>query len=433
MTEVTTVTTNLVLNIDPDFTALQKGALMDDQDIQPIEPKAWVIERLKEHGLDYDYKTDSLRKGDSVFEETLAVSLLRLDAHEQDLESLRSYIRDGLNVYRYERAKVELTLLTQYLAYTSIQNDPIATWVTAVCGKSSKLDIAVVTHFIWQVKRKLLGQAVEHHLMPILFGRSGAGKSVAVSKLIEPLRAVALQTDMSIFSDQFSRRAFARNFVVFFDELQGSDNADVNAMKQIITTPVIEWRAMRTERVMSAPQNSTFIGCSNDPVRDRIKDPTSSRRFWQINCAGQIDWNAINCIDYLALWRSVDENGPTPILEVLSDIRKVQEAEIRVKDIVEQWVEENCIVVSFDESSLTTSELYESFKDFCLWQNQKSFPQFQKFARDLKRILEVSGHGATSKKTNRGTTWSIEIRTREAVSVASDGSDGQLTFEFDAA
>lgn len=389
---------------------------MDDQEIKSVEPKAWVIEQLKKHCLDYDYKTDSLKKGDSVVEETLAVSLLRLDAHEQDLENLRSYIRDALNVYRHDRSKEALSELTQKLTYSSTQNDPVTSWVTAVCGRSSELDIVVVKHFIWQVKRKLDGLEVIHHCMPVLFGKSGAGKSVAVSRLIEPLRAVALQTDMSIFSDSFSRRAFFRNFLVFFDELQGSDNADVNAMKQIITAPVIEWRAMRSERVMSAPQNSTFIGCSNDPVRDRIKDPTSSRRFWQINCADQIDWQAINSIDYLALWRSVDETASSPILEHLSEIRKVQEADIRVKDIVEQWIEETCEVVSFDESSLTTSELYDSFKEFCLWQNQKSFPQFQKFARDLKRILEMSGHGPTSKKSNRGTTWSIRIRTHEAVS-----------------
>lgn len=398
-------------------------------------PKEWVIERLREHDLDYDYKTDALKKDDSVVEESLAVSLLRLDARELDVEDLRSYIRDALTVYRYERSQNELKLLTENLNYRPFESDLVEAWVHAVCGKNSILDTAVMKHFLWQVKRKLAGLPVEQHMMPVLFGRSGAGKSVAVSRLIEPLRAMALQTDMSIFSDPFSRRAFARNFLVFFDELQGSDNADVNTMKQIITAPIIEWRAMRSERVMSAPQNSTFIGCSNDPVRDRIKDPTSSRRFWQINCADQIDWQAINSIDYLALWRSIDEKAASPILAHLSEIRKIQETEIRAKDIVEQWIDESCEIVSFDESALTTSELYDSFKEFCLWQNQKLFPQFQKFARDIKRILEVSGHGAVSKKTNRGTTWAIKIKTREAVSViqGSDNNDGQLEFDFRAA
>lgn len=408
---------------------------MEDQKNEIKCPKEWVVERLRKHDLDYDYKTDALKKGDSVVEEALAVSFLRLDARELDVEDIRSYIRDALNVYRHERARMELQLLTEMIAYHPTESCPVEAWVTAVCGKPSTLDTIVMKHFIWQVKRKLAGLSVEQHCMPIAVGRSGIGKSVAVSRLIEPLRAVALQTDMTIFSDPFSRRAFARNFLVFFDELQGSDSADVNAMKQVITAPVIEWRAMRSERVMSAPQNSTFIGCSNDPVRDRIKDNTSSRRFWQVNCADQIDWEAINRIDYLTLWRSVDEKAPAPILAHLSEIRKIQESEIRVKDILEQWVEENCEVVSFDESEITTSGLYESFKDFCLWQNQKSFPQFQKFARDIKRIWEVSGHGPTSKKTNRGTTWSIKVRSHVAVSVvdASDGSDGQMKFNFEAA
>lgn len=392
-------------------------------------PKLWLIERLKEHDLTYDYKTDALKTKDSIVEESLAISLLRLDARELDVEGIRSYIRDALSVYRYEKSQSSLATLSEQLSYKHIDHDPIAAWVTAVTGATSVLDIQVMKHFIWQAKRKLCGLPAEHHMMPILFGRSGAGKSVAVSKLLCPLLDVSLQTDMSIFNDQFSRRAFSRNFVVFFDELHGSENADVNSMKQIISATVVEWRAMRSERVMSAPQNSTFIGCSNDPVRDRIKDPTSSRRFWQINCSDRIDWEAINRIDYLELWRSVDEKSPSPILAQLEEIRKVQEIEIRAKDILELWLEEFCEVVSFDQSSLTTSELYKSFKEFCLWQNQRCIPQLQKFARDTKRILEVFGHGAASKKTNRGTTWCIRIKTREAVSV----SDGQLAFRIEAA
>lgn len=79
---------------------------MSDQEIRT--PKDWVIEQLKNHDLDYDYKTDALRKEGAVIEESLAVSLLRLDARKQDVEDIRSYIRDALNVYRHERAKIEL-------------------------------------------------------------------------------------------------------------------------------------------------------------------------------------------------------------------------------------------------------------------------------------------------------------------------------------
>lgn len=396
-------------------------------------PKSWVIERLKEHNLDYDYKTDALRKGDLVIEESLAVSFLRLDAQELDAKEVKSYIRDALNVYRHERAHEEVNLLIDKLSYSPTRVDPVATWVAAVCGKESTLDLVVMKHFIWQVKRKLSGLSVDNHIMIVCYGGSGIGKSVAVSKLLEPLRSMALQTDMGIFEDQFSRRAFSRNYIVFFDELNGADETNVNAIKQIITAPVIEWRAMRSERVMSAPQNSTFIGCSNEAVRDRIKDPTSSRRFWQINCATKIDWEAINAIDYLALWRSVDEKASSPLNDYLAEIRKVQELEIRSRDIIEQWADECCEVVNFDDSALTTAELYDSFKKFCEWQNIKSFPQFQKFARDIQKVLGGSAHGAQPKKSNRGTTWSIRIKNHEAVSVARAADDTQLAFNFEVA
>ncbi len=396
-------------------------------------PKKWVVDRLREHRFVYDYKTDALKFGSSLVEESLALAILKIDARQNDAAELKSYIRDALLIYRHERAQQELAKLIGQLNCTDARRDLVETWVRAVTGRNSSLDIAVMRHFIWQVKRKLKQLPVEHHMMPILFGKSGGGKSVAVSKLTEPLKMVTLHASMTIFADQFSRRAFARNFIIFFDELNGSAEADVNSMKQVITASVIEWRQMRSERVMSAPQNATFIGCSNDTVRDRINDPTSARRFWQVNCADQIDWETINSIDYDALWTSVDETVQSPIHECLEEIKVIQEKEIRYKDVVEQWFEDCCEVVGFDNSSLTSSELYESFKQYCEWQGMRIFPQFQKFARDLKRVLEVSGHGAASKKTNRGTTWAIRVKTCEAVSVNGDGSDVQLAFDFRAA
>src|SRR5665213_2662991 len=108
---------------------------MEDQENQIQCPKEWVIERLRKHNLDYDYKTDALKKGDSVVEEALAVSFLRLDAREMDVEDIRSYIRDALAVYRHERARVELKLLTEKFAYVPTKTCPIESWVTAIYGK----------------------------------------------------------------------------------------------------------------------------------------------------------------------------------------------------------------------------------------------------------------------------------------------------------
>ena len=384
-------------------------------------PEQWLEKYVTQHGIRYDYKTDSLRVGSEVVEEPLALARLRLFAHEEGSKEVRPHIRDALMVWRHNQAKMSLDNLVEVIKFTPINDDPIATWVKSVTGRESPLDSAVVRHFIWQVKRKLGGLPVEHHLMPILFGRTGGGKSVAVSKLIEPLRMVAIQSDMSVFEDQFSRRLFTRNFILFFDELQGSLSVDINRMKQIITSPAVEWRTMRSERVHSGAQNCTFIGCTNDRVSDRIKDPTSARRFWEIKCADQLNWTTINEVDYLAVWRSVNEQGPCPLAPYTDEIRRIQEAEIRTKDLIEDWLCTTCAPCTFSESTLTTSELYANFRDWCMFQNIKAFPQLQKFSRDLSLQLERVGYSVECKKTNRGTSWSLKFdpSAAEAVSAIS--------------
>ena len=230
--------TKFLIHFLPELTPHYYLEFVMNNNIEIECPIEWLKERLNFHNLDYDYKTDSLRKGTVVFEESLIISLLRLDARELEVEDLRSYIQDALKVYRHGQAISTLRQLSTKISFVQTIENEIEAWVTALTGQNSPLDIAVMKHFIWQVKRKLGGLSVENHIMPIIYGKSGIGKSYAVSKLIEPLIDVALQTDMSIFSDQFSKRAFSRNYLVFFDELNGSDNADINAMKQIITAPV---------------------------------------------------------------------------------------------------------------------------------------------------------------------------------------------------
>ena len=38
---------------------------------------------------------------------------------------------------------------------------------------------------------------------------------------------------------------------MFFDELSGASNVDVNRLKQVITAPVMEWRVMHSEGQLS--------------------------------------------------------------------------------------------------------------------------------------------------------------------------------------
>jgi predicted P-loop ATPase len=199
-------------------------------------------------------------------------------------------------------------------------------FVRAVTGHHSDLDIAVLKHFVWQVKRKLYEAEVEHHLMPIFCGsQQGTGKSVAVRKLLRPIQQFKDEpTNLAIVGDERQAFRFARSFVLFFDEMAKATKADMESFKNIITQPRASWRSLGSNRRRVETNRATCIGTSNYPLASIIVDPTGSRRFYELPCSDRMDWSAINAIDYTRLWQSVDENGPAPITPVLNDLRAWQ-------------------------------------------------------------------------------------------------------------
>ena len=192
-------------------------------------------------------------------------------------------------------------------------------------------------------------------------------------------------------------------------ELDGAEGIDINKLKQVITAPSLEYRVMKSEAFFSSKQNCTFIGCTNSPVRERIKDSTSARRFWEIQTQDKIDWNIINGLDYLALWKSVNETAPSPILPFLSELQLRQQAELRSKSLIEEWIESCCRFEELCEEGSTTQELYNYFKKWCRWQNLSSIPTLQKFSRDLKVESKMLGLDLESIHSYRGTTWPIKV------------------------
>ncbi len=389
------------------------GAIAPSEPVHPLAnldllPQQWVELFIGLNNISYDHKTSSIRQEGESLEYGLLLSKMRLTAYQYGMTHLRQYLKDGLSVWMREQAKSHIGELRNLLRFVPSEFDLIEQWVTAATGKTDPCDVAVMKHFIWQVKRKLYDLPVEHHMMPVLFGKSGGGKSVAVHQLLKPLESVTMLQNMTVFNDQFSRQMFNKNFVMFFDELAKSKQVDVNSLKNIITAPRVEWRGIQSESINSAPQNCTFIGCSNDPVRERIQDTTSARRFWQLNCADQLDWQAINCINYLCVWKSVDENQACPLLPLIKEVREVQDAELRIKDTLECWLSFACETLCASTGTATTSILYGYFKTWCEQEEIHEIPSGQKFSRDLPTKIRSLGLNWSSVHTHQGTTWTIK-------------------------
>jgi predicted P-loop ATPase len=216
---------------------------------------------------------------------------------------------------------------------------------------------------IWQIKRKLNGFATKYEMMFVLTGGQGAGKSHALRHyLFKALGDLAYSSaGFDALSDQREGRLFSDHYAIMFDEMSGAQKADMERVKQIITSGIIKQRRMGTTSHDSIPMNASFFGTANNPLETLIRDNTGMRRFWELKVdtadITRQKWGLLGTIDYMDIWRSADENAETsPIEPVLFDIQKTQET-LRDLSIVEYLLEQNIVKLTdnLDEYSSATA------------------------------------------------------------------------------
>jgi hypothetical protein len=196
--------------------------------------------------------------------------------------------------------------------------------------------IAVLKKFMHQVKRKMRGLPITDHLMPVLLGRQGVGKSTFVHQMLEPVKEISLNVDFKMIADERNIEIWD-SYVLFLDEMGYASKTDVDSIKNIITASVLSRRPMRTNLKITVAQNATLIGGSNKKLPQLIKDPTGLRRFVGLHFRHDPDWQIMNSVDWERLWKSVDFEGPCPIQPFKAVLSKAQE---QARDVgrVEDWL-----------------------------------------------------------------------------------------------
>ena len=192
-------------------------------------------------------------------------------------------MQSAVNEYVANQQELILTQLRDDISFLGDDGNlsEMRKFVQALMGRDDETCLAVLAHFIWQVKRKVFGLEVQYHLMPILTGKQGTGKSYAISKhFLSPMSGFLLTPKLIELVDTNNAAGFARNFVVFCDEMEQADRTDVDGLKNFITTPTRTAREMYTQTQMEHEQNCTAIGCSNRSLATMIYDPTGMRRFY---------------------------------------------------------------------------------------------------------------------------------------------------------
>lgn len=386
--------------INSAFKRPAKRLAEEEQEEDYAKAEKWVREWLTNKHASQSYKTGVLTVGGEETPGDLLLSTLVLDAiswaeknpitdargnEKQRAPYSQPTIEHVLTKWLAEQDKANIDTFKSHLAHSpSAQGTGLVAWVRAVTGAAREEDIAVVRHFIWQVKRKLHHLPVEHHMMPVIYGATGSGKTRAVEALLGPVEEfMVAPQDLAVLGDSREAAIFGRFYIAFFDEMARADKLDVAALKNKITSQYVTHRKLGTNIQITKRNSSTFIGASNNQVEAIINDPTSARRFWQLESQPRIDWSTINSIDYLDLWRSVSEVEACPLAPYLSTIQTVQNEELRSKSFVEQWAQdftEPC------EGGFKAKLLYESFMEWGAWQGIRAMPTFMAFGLELKRL-----------------------------------------------
>jgi hypothetical protein len=371
----------------------------NQKDMEKPTPRQWFLYWAVNNELKFDYGTDGvLVKGVSKPVDVVLSDFV-LDTHEASVPISERMLKHAFATWFFDQKKIVIDRYKQLVAFRSgLGSSEVARFLRAITGAEDPVDLAVMKHFFWQVKRKLHGLAIEHHLMPVLFGKTGGGKSEAVGRLIKPLEElVDSPSDLSFVNDERQGFRLARAYIIFVDEMGKAERTNVEVLKRSISAPKTSWRVLGANRLTTAPNTATFIGATNRDLKELIYDPTGMRRFHQLKCLDRLDWETINSIDYVKLWASVDHAAKTPLLPVLDDLRILQE-DLRAKDAVEEWLEERC---NIGQKFTDATCLYQDYREFQEMQ-RRSVMTLKKWGERLKAWLEpvVGGEGKGWKKSS---------------------------------
>lgn len=239
----------------------------------------------------------------------------------------------------------------------------IKSWVFAVTGKEDQLDVAVMCHWLWLVKRNILNLPVVHHIMPVVYGRQGSGKTIALQKLFSPLNAFVSHLNMGELSDSRFYVAFQKYYIGFFDELAGVEKADKNALKKQLSADSNTYRVLGTHSTPTIVKRCSFIGASNSPIRQVMNDPTGMRRFWQLNSAHNIDRKIINMMDYRLLWAGIDERLERGYLteDLLEQLHKRQNETLLIADDLINFADEYKLLGTDLTKEVVGVDLYKAY------------------------------------------------------------------------
>jgi hypothetical protein len=287
--------------------------------------------------LEIDYR-GNFNFGDLRCSSEYVESRLYLDANQVSKSYTQAHCKAALKMWiENELRKLLEKIIQPIIGFEA--NDELEKFVRALTSQNIERNVAVFKHFIQQIKRKMLGLSIEDHMMPVLTGPQRSGKSQAVTKLLKPIELLVTSKSVQALCNENEYPMFQSSYVIVLDEMAKADLANMEQIKHIISAPELSTKKYYSQRQLFIKNNATLIGTSNFPLPTILRDTSGMRRFVEINTLARCDWDAINTIDYVKLFRGVDAHHASYVEPFLKEIFEAQE-EYRAITDVEQWVQE---------------------------------------------------------------------------------------------
>jgi hypothetical protein len=275
---------------------------------------------------------------------------------------------------------------------------------------SSAFVAAVLQKFMHQVKTKMEGREVGHHLMPVFLGPQGSGKTTFIHKMISPLAELSRDADFKMIADE-RHISLWKSYVLFIDEMGHADKADMEIVKHVVTAHMLDRRPMRTTDVVSIRQCATFIGASNKTIAELIRDDTGMRRFVGLPYRSDADRDYINHVDWLAAWRSISIDNPDPMDAFRHELAAQQSAS-RYVSPVEAWLTDlkpaSCKTGSKERGQIEQVDLYSDYLSHFHRRNDGQRPKtLNGCMQEVGRLIKAQpdAYEIEKKKLKSGNVW----------------------------
>lgn len=179
----------------------------------------------------------------------------------------------------------------------------------------------VLYHWIWKIKYKMqryLGVKSPlkedfsgyHPMVPVLYGLQGTGKTALINKLVQPFKEAGVSgqpTTVSLF-ENYTFDILSKNFTLVLDDFQQIERNKIPVFKDMISGDIRTGRQKGDQSSKNFRTFASFILATNEPLNEMVSDDTGNRRFFEIEV--KPTYEALKNRNFLAIWKSVDENSP---------------------------------------------------------------------------------------------------------------------------